>query len=421
MKKRAFICILLLIAFVFSSCSSVASDSANAASNGSKISSPKKISFLAVKQANGVDEAAVAFAIDMLKASMEDGKNCMISPLSILTALGMTANGADGETLKQMEEALFGGKTIEEFNAFYQDLIKRITNPNEGVVAFANSIWYRDEPDRLKMNDDFIRKMQETFNSAINPGDFNDKNTVNLINDWVKDNTNGYIKKIIEEISPDTVIYLINALYFEQKWAHQYPESNVKKDKFHTAGGDVNADYLCGDERLYIHDGDVHGFIKSYEGNAFSFVALMPKEGVSPEAYLSKLTGKKLLDLLKGRERKTMWVTMPKFKTEFEASLVEPLKSLGITDAFEPDKANFKNMAASSRGNLFVSDVLHKTFIEVNEAGTKAAAVTAVIVSDEAEEKYDVHLTFDRPFLYMIIDNQTNLPLFIGILNNPAE
>lgn len=380
-----------------------------------------KLAFLAVKEADGIDEAAVAFGIDMLKAAQEEGRNCMISPLSILTALGMTANGADSETLKQMEEVLFGGKSIEEFNEYYKALINRITNPKNGVLKLANSTWYRNEPNRLKMNDDFIRKMQETFNSKIKPADFSDPNTVDLINNWINENTNGFIKKLINEIDANTVIYLINALYFEQKWLQQYPEYAVKTDKFHTGNGDVDATFMYSDERIYIHDDEVQGFIKPYEGNEFSFVALMPKEGVSAEEYISELTGKKVLNLLEKKEYKNMWVALPKFKAEFEASLVKPLNSLGITDVFDSGKANLSKMAKSSNGNLYVSDVLHKTIIEVNEAGTKAAAVTAVIVADAAVMEYDVKLTFDRPFIYMIIDNQTNLPLFIGILNNPAN
>lgn len=171
---------------------------------------------------------------------------------------------------------------------------------------------------------------------------------------------------------------------------------------------------------IYLKDDEAQGFIKPYEGD-FSFAALLPNEGVTPEGYLSKLTGKKVLDLLKNKEDAYIMAKLPKFKTEFEAPLADPLKSLGIKDAFDAGKANFSKMATSANGNIFISDVFHKTFIEVNEAGTKAAAVTKVDLN--AMGGYDTikELTFDRPFLYMIIDNETNLPLFIGIMNNPAK
>lgn len=368
---------------------------------------------------DGLDEAATKFAIDMLELCTKDGENSMISPISILTALGMTANGAKGDTLKEMESVMFGGKSIDEFNKYYNNLIERITKPTKGSLSLANSIWYNTEPDRLTMNQNFIDFCKDIFQSEVSGVDFRENENVKLINSWVSDKTDGNIKDILKEFDPAAVIFLINAIYFEAKWKEQYTKESVYNTTFHSDSGDVITSFMRAGENYYIKDDNAIGFSKPYEGNEFSFVALMPDEGTTVNEYLSQLTEKKLLNLIKNRQQKSGLVSLPKFKTEFDASLVEPLKQLGMKSAF--DNADFKDMATSIRGNIFIGDVKHKTFIEVNEAGTKAAAVTLVQMNDKCAPEYTFDITFDRPFIYMIVDEKTSLPLFIGIINNPTK
>lgn len=432
MKKTCiFMTVILIFTFCLSACNDARTESvASQTSEDSQESQQEELKTdkpvidfanLAVAQADGIEEASVAFGVDMLRLSKKDGENSMISPLSILLALGMTANGADGETLEQMQKVLCGGKSIEEFNEYYEALVKRITNPKKGTVSVANSIWYRDEKDRLTMKEDFIKLVEDVYSSEINPADFNNPETVDLINNWVKDKTDGCIEKIIKEIDLDAVIYLINALYFEMKWQFQYSEAQVNEGVFHTVNGDKNVTFMFSEENSYIKDDKAEGFSKPYEGGKFSFVALLPDEGITAEEYLNELNGEKLLNLLKNRQKKLGKAKMPKFKAEFDASLVKPLKKLGMTNAFDEGIADFKKMAVSTMGNIFINDVKHKTFIEVNETGTKAAAVTAVEMANSCVPSYEFEITLDCPFIYMIIDEETSLPLFIGIFNTPNE
>lgn len=422
MKK---VCILLalliLTSFTLSACNDEAIKPGGVYISDNSIASLNQNSSAFVHEANGIDIASADFALDMLKLNLEDGKNTMISPVSILIALGMTANGAKGDTLSEMEDVLFGGESIDEYNAYYKALIERITNPAKGKLSVANSVWYRDEAGRLTMNENFINLVKDTYDSEVLPADFADIATVERINNWVKDKTENNIDKIVEKISENTVIYLINALYFEAEWETKYFKENVTEGSFMTGENAVEANYMYAEENFYIEDDNAVGFSKPYEGGEFSFVALLPNEGTTAEEYLNQLSGEKLLQLLESRENKLGTAKLPKFKSEFKASLVEPLKELGMKTAFDSNTADFKNMAISTRGNISISEVLHKTFIEVNETGTKAAAVTSVEMMEEAAPEYTFQLTFNRPFVYMIIDEETNLPLFIGIMNNPAE
>lgn len=433
--------VLVLFAFIFSSCvesrgtvSDLSTTNTQSKSTSSTANSDTKsdnsdpdqkheLTYLAVYDADGIDEAATAFAIDMLKLTAEEGKNTMISPLSILTALGMTSNGAGGDTLTEMEAVLFGGKSIAEFNDYYKSLTARITNPQKGVLSLANSVWYRDD-NSLSMKEDFLNLTKNNYECEVRPADFNDPETALLINNWVKDKTNDCIDKIVDKIEPQNVIYLINALYFEQQWQHKYTEAVVSEQEFYTADETVSVPFMYSEENYYIEDSNAVGFSKPYEGEEFSFVAIMPDEGITAEEYLQQLNGKKLLELLKNREKTLGKARLPKFKSEFSSSLVEPLKELGIKDAFDKHKADFEKMATSTQGNIWIGDVMHKTFIEVNETGTKAAAVTSVEMVTECAPitlEYTFDITLNRPFIYMIIDERSNLPLFIGIMNNPEE
>lgn len=271
------------------------------------------------------------------------------------------------------------------------------------------------------MNEDFLEIVKNTYNSDVNATNFNDEATVNLINEWVKGKTENKIDKIVEKIDPDTVIYLINALYFEAEWETKYYKENVFDEAFFTSNGQVSTPFLHSDESLYIEDDNAVGFSKPYAGKDFSFVALLPNEDITAVEYLNQLDGEKLFHLLDSRKRATGIVSIPKFKSEFSASLVDSLKTLGIKTAFNKNEADFTKMAISTNGNISISEIMHKTFIEVNETGTKAAAVTSVEMTDTGETEYTYNITFNRPFVYMIIDEETNLPLFIGIMNNPSE
>jgi serine protease inhibitor len=210
-------------------------------------------------------------------------------------------------------------------------------------------------------------------------------------------------------------MYLINALVFDAEWQKIYNKNRVYEDTFHSNDGDQTVTMMRSKEIKYLKDKKATGFIKPY-ADGYSFVALMPNEGVAIEDYIKSLKGSSFIKTVSNPKEGVVNAAMPKFSSEYRLEMIEVLKALGMTDAFDGDTADFSRLGHSPEGNLYVSNVIHKTYIKVDERGTKAGAATVVEVtpsSAKAEERYYT-VTLDRPFVYAVIDNETNLPLFIG-------
>lgn len=257
-------------------------------------------------------------------------------------------------------------------------------------------------------------------------GGFGLQQTVKDINSWVKFKTGNLIDKIIDKNDPDTVMYLISALYFEAEWQEKYEDGDLKNGYFKLSDGKTVANvFMSSTEYQYIKDDMAQGFIKPYksqeannsnEANKFSFVAILPNVGVDIDSYINSLTGDKFLSLIKNKLAEEVMTSLPKFKSEYSNSLVEPLKAMGLRDCFG-GTANFSKMVNSTYDNLSISDIKHKTFIQVDKIGTKAGAVALIEMRDKGGSRNAVML--DRPFIYAIIDNKTSLPIFIGTMYNP--
>ena len=369
--------------------------------------------------ASKVTAALSEFSIRMfeenLKEKDDSDTNILISPISVITALGMTTYGAKGNTLSQMEE-VFGVERgyLTNHNEHYM-------NQESKVLKLANSIWFTND-NRLIVNDAFLAFNEEYYGASIYETAFNAA-TVDSINDWVEKKTNGMIKNILDEIPADAVMYLINALAFEAEWANKYDETQIWEDvKFTTEKGEVQkVDMMRSEESLYLSDEAAKGFIKYYKGCEYAFVALLPNESITVADYVKNLSGEHLQELLSNPYKGAMVnAYLPQFSYEYSVEMSELLKEMGMTDAFDSSKADFSAMATSTRGNIFMNRVIHKTFIEVSPVGTKAGAATVVEMLNECEPVYDeIHeLRLDRPFLYMIIDCENNMPVFIGAVNS---
>ena len=259
------------------------------------------------------------------------------------------------------------------------------------------------------------------YGANIYKSDFNSKQTVRDMNNWVKNETDGMIPKIIEEIPPDALMYLVNALVFEAEWSDVYENKQVKRGSFTNANGIAQSvDMMYSTEGRYIEDEDAVGFIKYYVAHKYAFVALLPDEGVTVSEYLADLDGERLNALSSEAEFATVNAAIPKFETEYKTDLAPILGEMGMSDAFSPEEADFSRLGSSSDGNIYINRVIHEAHIQVGEKGTKAGAVTLVELkgggtSPDAEPK-EVYL--DRPFIYMIIDCENNVPLFIATMND---
>lgn len=361
---------------------------------------------------------AAGFAVRLFRQTLDSkGENVLVSPISVLSALGMTANGASGETLAQMEETF--GLSQRELSCFMRFYMNSLENGDKYKLNFANSIWLKDKQG-LEIDAGFLQANKNFYDASIYKSAFDSK-TLDDINSWINKETDGLIKNVLEEIPPNAIMYLINALVFDAEWQHIYEEYQVGEGTFTTADGkEQAADFMYSTEASYLEDENAAGFIKYYSGEKYAFAALLPNEGISVSEYLESLTGQSLLNILKGGTYNIVDAAIPKFEVEFESEMSAILEKMGITDAFYPDLADFTAMGKSENGSIYISSVIHKTYISVAEKGTKAGAVTIVEMTDGAAPIIDdikvIHL--DRPFVYMIIDTETCLPLFIGCLDS---
>ncbi len=369
----------------------------------------------------GDDLKSVAdFTVSLFKRSTPSEKNALISPLSVLCALSMTANGAKSETLAQMENAF--GLSVPELNNYLHSYLNSLSTGSKYKLSIANSIWFKDDKS-LTVEKDFLQKNADYYNTAIYKSAF-DKATLKDINTWVSDNTDSMVRNILDKLSEDAVMYLINALAFDAEWENIYQKYQVRDGIFTTESGEAQAVKMMNSaENRYLDDGNATGFIKYYADRRYAFAALLPNEGLSAVDYIETLTGDNLISTLNNAQDTEVTVAIPSFESEYTIEMSSILTSMGMTDAFSSEAADFTGLARSEKGNIYISRVLHKTFIAVDERGTKAGAATVVEMNaGSALMKKEPKTVFlDRPFVYMLIDCDTNLPIFIGTMMDTGK
>ena len=366
--------------------------------------------------------AAAEFGVRLFQNSLEEGKNTLISPLSVLYALAMTANGADGETLAQMEAVL--GMDCDNLNSFMLSYLDLLPEAETYKLNLANSIWFKDDPN-FEVKQTFLQTNADYYGAGAYKAPF-DEGTRNDINNWVKEHTDGMIPAIIDQIPNEAIMYLVNALAFEAEWEEDYKEHQVWEEEFTMEDGtQQDAEMMYSEEYNYLEDDLATGFMKFYKDRRYAFVAMLPNEGVSVSQYVSSLSGEHLQNLLNNPQYVSVHTTMPKFETEYDIEMSEALQEMGIVDAFDARVADFSRLGTYNADgmNICINRVLHKTFISVTEIGTRAGAATAVELecgSAFIEMDYK-EVILDRPFVYMLIDCETNLPFFIGTMMNVSS
>ena len=361
------------------------------------------------------DAAFTEFSLRLLQNSIKEGENTLISPLSILCALGMTANGADNETLAQMENTF--GMSVDELNQYLYNYIQSLPQGDKYKLTLADAIWVRNS-EYMTINEEFLQTNADWYDAGLYQAPF-DASTVKDINDWVKENTDGMIQDILDDIQPEDIMYLVNALAFDAEWQTIYEEHQIRDGIFTaTDGTEQAAEMMYSEENLYLEDESATGFLKYYADESYAFVALLPNEGISTTEYIASLSGKKLQEMLDNAQKATVHASTPKFQCEYSVEINQPLISMGIVNAFDPGEADFSRMDAAGLRNLYISTVMHKTYITVDEKGTKAGAATAVGIVRMSAPMNPKYVYLDRPFVYMLIDCEENLPVFIGTLES---
>ncbi len=352
--------------------------------------------------------AASSFAAELFKDNYSKGKTTLVSPLSVLTVLALVQNGAQGNTLAQLEQAL-GGLDRDTLNAYMRAYCDFLTESDE--LKIANSVWTDSSAEAKRA---FLQKAVDSYSAQLFSAPLSDPKTVESINSWVKKNTDGMIPKIIEKADRYAVMMLVNAIAFDAKWETPYKRSDIEKLEFTSySGSKKKTDFMCSTENVYLKDGGAVGFMKPYKNGRFAFAALLPDENTGIDDYVASLSGDKLMKIFSSAKRgNEVNVKMPKFRAEYSTQLIDTLKKMGVKDAFDSKTADFSSLIENR--DAYIATVVHKTFIEVDENGTRAAASTLVGADTMSlMEPYSVCL--NRPFVYMIVDTETNLPLFIGV------
>lgn len=363
------------------------------------------------------------FAFRLLKeiSKEQPGKNIFISPYSAATVLQMVENGAEGQTKQEMQRVLgTTGFSEEVLNAANRDCQRSINNQGTNVVlTTANSIWYRKG---IAIKPGFMACNQQFFNATVQDVDFDDPRSVQVIDSWASEKTQGRIKGIADGmINPATELFLANAVYFKGKWLEPFEAKNTKERPFYFRQGRQGKVPMMEQTRTFTYrKGTGYQAVRlPYEGWRLALYLFLPDPNSNPEKLLEIMTGDAWQRVTEpGFSEREGTVVFPKFKIEYGVELKRPLMALGMASCF--GKADFSRI---SDNPLFISAVRQKAFVEVNEEGTEAAAVTGV-----AMEKLDIateppkpfRMIVDRPFLFLIHDAETKMILFIGIIQDPA-
>ena len=336
----------------------------------------------------------------------------------------MAANGAEGETLGEMEKVMCGSVPFEAFKSQLSDYNARLIWSDSIIFRMANSIWIRDDADRLKVKESFLKENEKYFNAESYTLAF-DTAMMKKVNDWVNKNTRGMIPELMKEPpSDDDVMHLINAIAFEAEWMEQYQDYMVNPDQTFTnaAGNKEKATMLCDKQGSFLSGDKAVGFKRAYKGGDYSFVAILPDEGVSAADYLESMTGASFTAFLNSvNYGYDVYTRIPEFTFDYSTEMSEDLKGMGIKKAFL-ETADFGKMAETNTDNLFIGEVVHKTHIELDRKGTKAAAVTDIGMKNTSvavpEEKPVIRIYLDRPFICAIVQNETGIPVFMGVVNS---
>lgn len=376
--------------------------------------------------AGGFREAYADFALNLLRESRNayDGSGLLVSPLSAMLALAMTANGAEGDTLREMEDVLCGGMpggmSIDKLSAELYNYTSSLASTENARFNLANAIWVTSNP-AFSINQNFVNTAKNTFNADVIAADL--PNSIGAINDWVKDETLGMIPSILNEGDLDelSAMVLLNALAFDALWASQPNDSACFEDSFKAHNGSIQkATFMWADCNGYVEGKGVTGIVKNYKDGNYAFLALLPEGDVYD--YAASLDGKELLKLYDNRETASLGVDvrakMPHFSFDCSIEMADVLAKMGMPRAFDSGAADFSALGVDTRGNLYISRVIQKTHIDLDNSGTRAAAVTAIIVTPECAPSKSYSVELDRPFIYAIIDTENGLPIFIGVCDN---
>lgn len=366
--------------------------------------------------------SADKFGLKLFKKvnELEQNKNLFISPLSVSLALGMTLNGANTSTYDSMKATLELPEVPQlQINEAYKSLIELLMNIDPKVnFKIANSIFYRNT---FTFENEFIELNKKYFDALVKGLNFSDPASVGIINQWVKENTNGKIDKIVDEIENDIVMFLINALYFKGTWKYEFDKKNTRDDLFTQQNGTRSSCKMMVQEAEfnYLAKEDFQAIDLPYGDGSFSMTIFLPKQNRDVNSFIASITESNWNAWLSSFTKQKVKLFLPKFKLEYEIQMKNVLTALGMGIAFDPYNADFTKLYKGYE-RAYISKVKHKTYVDVYEEGTEAAAVTSVEIGITSVGQ-DIVMRCDRPFVFVISEKNSNSILFIGKIIEPKS
>ncbi len=341
-------------------------------------------------------------------------QSTVISPISVSYLMAMLANGANGQTKADIMKALqLEEKDLDEMNALYKMMIQRCGNTGKGTTLnIANYFAMNKE---VNLEDAYANKMKNIYNAGIESLDFTSSKTTAHINNWCKKNTNGMIPSIIDKVDANASAYIMNAIFFNGTWADKFSKSQTKNENFRGYTRDITmVPMMHKSDKLLYWGNDMYTAVRiPYSNSSYTMTVMLPNEGVSIDEMLKTMENADLTAWRQDAEQCIVDLKLPRFTTEADVTLNNIISELGAANIFNSN-ADFTNIAKT---NMFVSQMFQKAKIEVSEEGTKAAAVTAAIMTMSAlptEEPKHVTFHANRPFVYMITEANTNAIFFMG-------
>lgn len=367
-------------------------------------------------------ESSNRFGFNLLRrvVSEDPDATVMVSPASVAMAMSMALNGAAGMTRTQMAQILeVDGLSSDDLNRAHQQLRETLTDPNGDVaLAIANSLWARTG---MAFKEGFLARNRDYFAAEIANLDFSDPASTDVINAWVDKNTKSKIPTIIDKIDPAAILYLINAIYFKGTWTYTFDPELTSDQLFHHPSGDKSRPFMQQEGDFDYLDGDGFRGVRLPYGKSgrFAMYVLLPDEGLAVSSLTTSITDSVWGVWIRQFAQKRGVVKLPRFTVTDDLSLADFLKAMGMNDAFYASNADFSEMITVPGENVYISAVKHKTFMQVNEEGTEAAAVTSVevVVTSIREPEDMFEMIVDRPFACAVADKESGMILFMGMVN----
>jgi serine protease inhibitor len=365
--------------------------------------------------------AANSFGANLLKEVNKSfgGENVFFSPLSASMALGMAMNGAEGTTFEEIRSSLgFGLRNYQELNSSYKSLIELLRELDPRVeFRIANAVYYDLADMGTAVEPTFLSESREYFDAEVKGLDFRRAEAVDTVNDWASRNTNGKIPRVLDTIEAQIVMLLMNAIYFKGDWRAAFKTTQTVDDVFHAPGGDITVRMM--NRKGGFRQGRLANATVAelpYGGDAFVMTILLPDEGVNLDTFIAGLSAGTWTGALGELRDSDVDLALPKFRLAWEDMLNDELKALGMRQAFVPDGARFTRISRSMGEHLYIDFVKQKAFVDVNEAGTEAAAVTVVGIGVTSAP---MPVRIDRPFVFAIRERLSGTVLFLGKIVKP--